>query len=82
MEEVKEKPIVEEAKMPKFMNYKASVLEEFGIQLKDLFGMEGITINLRWIQIARLVNHEAKAKVLTMDNTAVEFFEMFNNFLV
>jgi hypothetical protein len=89
MVEVKENPKEEikeeegETYLVFMKDWPVKLLQEDDIQMKDIFGMEGFTFNLTWVQIQRLVNRAAGGKkVLKMTNSAMEHFEMFQTFLV
>lgn len=57
-------------------------LEALEIYLKDVFSMEGITINLTWNQVIKLVNYNAGKTVLNWDHTFEESLEILKIFLV
>ena len=57
-------------------------LEEIAsVSLKDIFSVEGMSLNLSWSQVIKLVNHLAGEKVLSWDTTAKEAIEQMGIFL-
>ena len=56
-------------------------LEMLGIQLKDLFSVRDLTINLSWSKVIKLVNFNADKEVLNWKHTFEEALEVIEIFL-
>ena len=57
-------------------------LEMLKINLKDIFLVSGVSFNLGWDQIIRLINYNAEKKVLNWEHTFEEALEMIKLFLL
>ena len=56
-------------------------LEMLGIELKDLFSVKGMTINLSWSKAIKLINFNADKEVLNWKHTFEEALEIIEIFL-
>ena len=56
-------------------------LEMLGIQFKDVFSKEKMTINLSWTKVICLVNYNAEEDVLGWDHTFTEALQIIGIFL-
>ncbi|KKM77945.1 hypothetical protein LCGC14_1364960 [marine sediment metagenome] len=56
-------------------------LESLDVQLKDLFSVKNMTINLSWIKLIRLINFNADKVVLKWNHTFEETLEIIELFL-
>lgn len=57
-------------------------LEKLNIDLKDLFSIESLTINLSWDKLIKLVNYNAGKVVLSWEHTFEEALEIIGIFLM
>lgn len=57
-------------------------LDKLDINLSDLFNISGMTLNLTWPKLVRLINYNANDKVLSLDSTYKETLQAIKNFLV
>lgn len=64
-----------------FLKRTLEELEKLDIQLKDVFSIEGSSINLSWTKVIRLVNYNAGKTVLRWDHTFEEALQIIKIFL-
>ena len=57
-------------------------LAKLDIALKDVFSIEGMSINLSWGKVINLVNYNAEKKVLGWNHTFEESLEVIDLFLL
>lgn len=57
-------------------------LEMLEVNLNDVFSIKGVSINLTWEKVIRLVNYNANKKVISWGHTFEEAMELINIFLL
>lgn len=90
MTEEKIKVAVKEIEVPKIvkpgrgglMKRTLKELEALDINLKDVFSIETVSINLSWEKVIKLVNYNAEKKVLGWSHTFEEALELIGIFLM
>lgn len=57
-------------------------LDKLDINLSDLFNISGMTLNLTWSKLVRLINYNANEEVVSLDSTYKDTLDAIKNFLV
>lgn len=76
------KEVSEKAGRGGLMKRTLKELEMLDIDLRDVFSIKGVTINLTWEKVIKLVNYNAEKKVLNWSHTFEEALELIQIFLL